>query len=194
MAKKTIKEMVTGFLGKIETTSAKYEGKLEEKQEEIIIVQAELQEATAKLKDFHKMKILGDISEETFNEQKKMVDMLQEKLQEVKTEVELIDTYKTEDVDVILAEINKVKPEFNKKQQEEIQKIKEELTEAKKQYTEKLVEIGDKYSKAVSANSKLESILIKFGKQTNSYLPDKYEIIGGVAVVGEDEARRFLGR
>src|SRR5699024_9037650 len=99
------------------------------------------------------------------------------------TEMELINKYKTDDVDKIISEINKVKPEYNKKQHLEIEKIKVELAEAKEDYLNKVSKIGVKYDKAVSDNNRLDNLLVKFGKQSVAYTPDKYEIIGYIAEV-----------
>jgi Skp family chaperone for outer membrane proteins len=91
-----------GLFKKVTTTEEKYKQALERKQEQLIALQAELQEKEFMLKDMQKMKLLGDISEASFDAEKEKVETLRNKISEAQKELQLIETYKTEDVKAFL--------------------------------------------------------------------------------------------
>ncbi|MBY0224111.1 hypothetical protein [Sporosarcina aquimarina] len=189
---KNIKQIVSDLLNKVDKTSNNYETALEEKQETIIQLQLQMQDEQLKLKEYHKMAVLKEVSEATYEEQKKVVSSLQEKMASLQNEIQLISTYKTEDIDTILSNIDEVKPEFNQKYLGEIEVVKQEIADAKKAYLNRLSELGKQYEKAVSEESRYENFLVSMGKQPSSYLPDKVETIGGGAVVSADEVLKSL--
>lgn len=178
MAKKTIGQVVEGILSKIEDKSAKYQETLEKKHEQLIGLQVELQEAEDSLKMLHKMKLLEQVSEGTYEDQKRFVDELKLKIEEVETEMSLIEVYKKEDVEAELAEIQKVKPEFNAEQNKKLSKLKFEMQQAKLEYLQKMIEVRKEYLITVSPESKFQTLLVKMGKQPANYLSGAYEGIG----------------
>lgn len=161
---KNIKQIVSDLLNKADKASNNYEMASEEKQETIIQLQLQMQDEQLKLKEYHKMAVLKEVSEATYEEQKRVVASLQEKMASLQTEIQLISTYKTEDIDTILSNIAEVKPEFNKKYQEEIKAIQQEIADAKKDYLNKLSELGKQYGKAISEESRLQRFLVSVGK------------------------------
>ncbi|MFS0637895.1 hypothetical protein AB1K84_18490 [Mesobacillus foraminis] len=161
-----------GLFKKASDTEERYEKALENKDAELLAVQAELQEKETMLKDMHKMKLLGDISESTYEAEKEKVEKLQKKLQEVKQELELIQVYKTDDVKAVLAEIEANNSDLNADTNKEIQKIKEEVLQAKHEYLSKLAEAGKKYNKAVNTNRRIDELKIKLGVKQTSYISD----------------------
>jgi len=187
-----IKKLVSDLLGSADKSVNNYERALEAKQESIIVLQQSIQDEQIKLKEFHKMSILSEITEETYMEQKNVVAALQEKLSATHTEIDLIATYKSEDIDAILANIAEVKPEYNKKQQADIATIQQGIAEARQAYVDKLSELGNRYDKSLSTESRLQNFLIDMGRQPNLYLPNKMEILGSGASVSPDDVNRAL--
>lgn len=183
-----IRKMVTVLLNKVSDTSSNYETALEENQERLIVLKGNLQDEQVKLTEYHKMAILKDVSEEVYQEQKAVVDKIQLDMKSIQNESRLIEKYKTDDVDSIIAEINQAKPELNKKQHEEIRQVKSDIAEAKQEYLAKLSVIGKDYDKAVHEDKLFQSMLVRFGKQGSSYSPAKAEILHGLASVSNDEA------
>ncbi|PWW20227.1 hypothetical protein DFO73_11641 [Cytobacillus oceanisediminis] len=173
-----IKTVINNLLGKIETTSERYEQTLEKKQEELIETQQKLQDAQFKLKDFHKMKVLGDITEEAYEAEAVTVKALTEKIETLHKEIGLIDTYKTEDVDAVLAEIKKAQAENVGEASNEVSQIKYKMQQAKLEYLQKIAEAREEYWKAVSTENRLNNILVKLGKKNQNYLSGAYEAIG----------------
>ena len=192
MYKLNIKKLIGGLLTKAESTSTDYTKALEEKQQKQVQIQLQLQEEQEKLKEFHKLSLLKQISEETYEEQKNVVSKMIDSIESLQFEMKQIELYKTEDVETVLAEIQKNKPEFNKHQQAEIQKIKIEIAEARQEYLSKISALGKQYDSAVKEERLIQQFLVDFGKQPNMYLPYKYEIIGNGAVVSSEVVDQIL--
>ncbi|WP_163971817.1 hypothetical protein [Oceanobacillus halotolerans] len=190
---KNIKEMVNELLNKVNKTTNNYEDALEAKHTELMQLQTKLAEEQDKEKHYLKMYIQKDITDETYKEQKLVVSEIKNTITSIQQEMELIEKYKTEDVEAVLEELTASKSKLNQKQQEEIQQVKVQLAEAKQAYLNQLKQVGEAYDKTVSENRKLEDVLVQFGKQKQHYTPDKFEIIGAGAVVGIEEARKYLG-
>lgn len=162
---------------KNEETEAKYEKAQEAKQEELIVLQAELTEKQTVLKDLHKMYLLQEVSEETYQKEKEAVDKLQEKIYEVQHEIAIIDVYKTDDLQAILEQAEEVKKELNAEQKAELHKLKLELFEAKLEYLKKMAEARKKYSAIITPEVKIQNLKIKLGKQQTHYIPGTHDAL-----------------
>ncbi len=189
---KNIKKIVTGLLNKASDTTTSYELALERKQEELVQLQLQLQDEQVKLKDYHKLALLQQISEQTYEEQKQAVASMTGKIQSIQLEMKQVELYKTEDVESVIAEIQANKAEMNKAQQAEITAIKEGIAEAKCEYLQKLSELGEQYDSAIKEEGLLQSFLVDLGKQPNLYLPYKMEILGAGATVSIHEVENNL--
>ncbi|MBD8522301.1 hypothetical protein [Lysinibacillus fusiformis] len=187
---KNIKKIVAGLLNKASDATTNYELALERKQEEL--VQLQLQGEQIKLKDYHKLALLQQVSEQTYEEQKQVVASMTDKIQSIQLEMKQIELYKTEDVEAVIAEIQANKAEINKAQQVEIQAITEGIAEAKRDYLQKLSELGKQYDSAIHEEGLLQSFLVDLGKQPNVYLPYKMEILGVGATVSVHEVENNL--
>lgn len=177
MAKKNFLKAFDGLFNKVDTTESRYQEALQKKEEALIELQAELQEKQMMLKDMHKMKLLGDISEATFDEYKADADKLQEKYQEAVKEVQLIKEYATEDVKTVLAELEAVKTDYSKEQNAEINKLRLELLDAKLTYLTKMKEARLKYGAIVTPEHKIEQLKIKLGLKQRHYLSGTHDAL-----------------
>lgn len=173
-----IKNMVSGLIGKAENTYTRYEETAERKQAELLETQAALHDAQEKLKDFEKMKILGDITEQTYIEASSEAEALQKKVQTIQREISLLDAYRDEDVLKEIAEVDKVKKDFDSERIKEVARISFELQQAKKEYLEKLITARGEYYKAIKEDNKLQHLLVKLGKKENVYISDAFQGVG----------------
>ena len=187
-----IKKLIGGLLTKAEKTSTGYLVALEEKQQLLVQIQLQLVSEQEKLKDYHKLSLMKQVSESTYEEQKNVVAKMNESIDSIHLEMKQITLYRTEDVENVLSEIQKNKPEFNKHQQAEIQKIKNEIASARQEYLERIASLGKQYDSATKEESMIQQFLVDFGKQPNMYLPYKYEIIGNGAVVSSEVVDQIL--
>jgi hypothetical protein len=167
---------------KADTQQARYQEALEKHQEQLIQLQRELQEKNMLLKDMHKMKLLGDLSEATYEAEKEKVAVLQAKVQEVQKELRLIQLYETEDIHSIIAELDAEKSKVFKGNQMELEQIKLELMESKLVYLNKLKEAHMKYNELVAPERKLDSLKIKMGIKKNSYVSGSHDALSMYAV------------
>ena len=200
---KKLKDAVNKLINKVETDTANYERIAEKKTEELIISKLELQEAEAKLKDFHKLKFLDQITEESYKEQKAGVDVLNEKVNEIEHELLVIEKYKLEDAEQFFAEINAVKPNYTKEQNIEISKLQYQLQQAKLQYLENLIKAREEYIKVTNTDSKLQNLLFNHGKSSRAFISNAYNVIGSATyethygirtsvMVSEEDVRNAL--
>ncbi|MEH6949628.1 hypothetical protein V7068_21825 [Bacillus sp. JJ634] len=170
------------LFNKADQTEARYQKALESKEESLIALQAELSEKQFLLKDMHKMKLLGDISEAAYDKEKEVVDKLQKKVAESQKELELIQEYETEDVKSIIEELDEAKAKHRKEHNAELHALKTELLEAKLAYVEKMVEVSEKYNKLVNPERKLDALKIKAGIKKNSYVSGTHDALSMISV------------
>lgn len=178
---KLFKGMEALFL-KADNTEQRYEDALEKKQVELIELQGKLQHQLIMLKDLHKMKLLGDVSEETYQAEDEKVEKLQKHVQELQKEIQLIEVYKTEDIQAIIEELDVERSKAFGKHQVEIQKIKMELLEAKLNYLKKQTEARERYNELVTPERNLDQLKIKLGIKKVSYVSDSFEALSMVSV------------
>jgi len=182
---KSFKSIVDSLLGKIDTTSERYDRTAEQKQESLIILKQQLQDAELKLKEFHKMHILGDISDSTYAEAKEEVDSLSAKLAELQKQISLIDGYKIEDIETELAEIDKIKDGFNAEQNQATRKIQYELQQSKLVYLMAMQKARADYLQVAGTEYKLADVLVKMGKKNGHYVSGAYSSIGFPSHIGD---------
>ena len=75
-------DKLNGLFGKVDNTEQRYEKALEQKEESLLVLQVELKDKQLEVTELHKMKLLGDISEETFDKQNEKFLALQNKFNE----------------------------------------------------------------------------------------------------------------
>ncbi|MGG3926879.1 hypothetical protein ABET51_12850 [Metabacillus fastidiosus] len=189
MAKKNLLNTLQGLFSKVDETESRYMKALENKEDELIELQAVVQEKETMLTDMHKAKLLGDISEEAYNTAKGEVDVVKEKLQEVQREVQLIQEYKTDDIHAVIAEIETNASEYNAKQRKEIEKMQLEMLEAKLAYVEKMAEVSERYYKAIEPASKLQELKVQLGLQVRNYTSGCHDALNfyGTASGGHED-------
>ncbi|WP_368298548.1 hypothetical protein [Cytobacillus firmus] len=157
------------LFNKVDETEARYQKALERKEEELITLQAELSEKEFMLKDMHKMKLLGDISEASFDAENKKVETLRNKVSAIKQELSLMESYKTEDVKAVLAELEEEHKKLSKEKNKELHILHMQLLEAKFNYLEKIAEVSAEYSKLSTPSYKLQALQQKLGLRNNIY-------------------------
>ncbi len=175
--KKGIMKAVEGLFQKADNTEARYEQAMERKHEEIIQLQLELKEAAKIHAEFHRMKLLGDITGDVYETEKLKMEALQNKLKEAQNELHLIEEYKTTDIKALVKELEVERGKGSQDQQKEIENIKLELMEAKLLYLQKMKESKAKYDALVAPERKLDMLKIKLGIKKNSYVSDSYEAL-----------------
>lgn len=173
-----IKDTVDKFLGKIDHTEERYELALEKKQEELIELQQQLQDASEKFKEFQKMHVLGDISDGALKEAGVDVEALTDKIASLQEQISLIDHYKREDIETVLAEIEAVKPELNAERNKEVTRIQYEVQQARLAYVQALVKARKDFWKVANTNSKIGDVMVKLGLKTYNHVGGAYESIG----------------
>jgi len=159
---------LTGLFTKVEDTEKRYEKALETKQEMLIAASAELNEKQVMLKDLHKMKILGDVTEATYEKEAEKVEKLQNKITELQNEMQLIVEYKNDDVENILLELQENNKEVQAERQKEVNDLRLELLKAKHEYLSKMIEARAKYYKIVAPERKIESIKASLGMKNKA--------------------------
>jgi hypothetical protein len=124
-----------------------------------------------------KMKFLGDISDSAYETEKEKVEVLQAKVNDIKREMNLIQEYKREDIQEVIAELDTEKSRIFKNHNKEMEKIQLELMEAKLSYLNKMVEASNKYKELVEPSRKLDSLKIKMGLKNQSYISGSFEAL-----------------
>lgn len=180
-----VKKAISDLLRKIGSKESDYEESLEQRQEKLISLQAELAEKAIIERDHHKAFVLGQITEEAYQDIKSKSDKLKISIAELQKEMKLIETYKTEDVDELLKEIKSKQPELNAEVLKEITGLRYELQQAKHDYLQKMLTVREKYSKAMNEKSKLEQLYVKLGHQPQLYLSNAYEGVGSTLTVDQ---------
>jgi hypothetical protein len=181
-----------GLFTKVDKTEASYMKALEQKEEQLLELQAELKEKELSYRDLHKMTMLGQVTQSTFEAEKVKYEQLQAKVAEVQKELTLMAEYRTEDVHAILAELEDNAGEYGKEKQKEIRAIEKELLEAKLVYIEKIIEARHKYKTIASPARKLDALKIKLGLKQTSYVSDAYEAMNLISVGNGGHERLIL--
>lgn len=178
-----LQTVLNGLFKKAEDTSKRYEKALEEKQELLIEVSAELTEKQAGLKDLHKMALLGDVSESTYKKEAEKVEVLQNKVNQIQSEMQLMNEYKTEDIGAVLQELETNKKEVNAEVNADVTALGLELVKAKHEYLSKLVEARTKYYEINAPKTRIEALKNKLGlPNTLDYQTGAYEALSMFSV------------
>lgn len=180
-----IRNVINGLFTKVDDTEKRYEKALEAKQEELIAVSAELAEKQAGLKDLHKMALLGDVSESTYQKEAEKVETLQKKVTEIQHEMQLIQEYKTDDVEKILYELEANNKEVTAERQKELHALQLKVLEAKRIYLQTLLESRNEYYSIVAPERKIEALKAKLGmKNRLDYMTGAYDALSMYSVAG----------
>ncbi|MDF2039866.1 hypothetical protein P2R12_23270 [Cytobacillus oceanisediminis] len=169
------------LFNKVDETEARYQKALEAKEEELLVLKAKLSEKEFMLKDMHKMMLLGDISEATFEAENKKVETLRNKVSAIKQELSLMESYKTEDVKAVLAELEEEHKKLSKEKDKELIILHMQLLEAKLNYLEKLSEVSAEYNKLSSPSYKLQALQQKLGLRNNVYASGAGEALNAIS-------------
>lgn len=180
-----IQNVLNGLFTKVDDTEKRYEKALEEKQELLIEVTAELTEKQAGLKDLHKMAILGDVSESTYQKEADAVEKLQNRVSEIQREMQLIVEYKSDDVQKILYELETNNKEVHAERQKELHALRLKVLEAKRIYLQTLLDSRNDYYSIVAPERKIEALKAKLGmKNRLDYMTGAYDALSMYSVAG----------
>jgi hypothetical protein len=182
MAKRSVTQVFTDLFTKAETTSKGYEAALEKHQLKLVELQQELAEKEAMLKELNKMKLLEQVSEETYTEELHKVEDLRSKVAEIKHEMVLISEYQNEDAKQIIAELDAVKQEYNQQEQMQLNKLKLELIEAKYNYLVKMAEARKEYGKIINNDLKLQNMKVNHGLKNSVYISGSHDALNMYSV------------
>ena len=177
-------DKLNGLFTKMDNQEQRYEKALEEKEESLLVLQAEIQDKQIEINDLMKMKLLGDITESTFDEKNKKFQLLQEKYAEAQKEIQLIQEFKHEDVLEILEELKATQREYSPSQREAVNKMGLELLDAKLTYLNKMVEMRKLYSSTVSPSYKIQQIEQKLGLKQHIYYSGSHESLHQYSIGG----------
>ncbi|WP_347861549.1 hypothetical protein U0355_13055 [Salimicrobium sp. PL1-032A] len=161
--KQTLLTKLQSLFHKEEQTENKYIQKREEKTEEVMKMQDELADKEAHVKGIHKMKMLDEVTEETYKTEQKELEQLENKLAEARKELDLIDQYKHEDAKKILGQLEEVRAEHEHEERAEIRKIRLEMLQAKLEYAEYLIEARKRYYEVTQPKRKVDQLKDKLG-------------------------------
>lgn len=174
---KNLLSVFDGLFAKVDKTEASYMKAFEQKEEQLISMQSDLQEKEMMLKDMHKMKLLGEVSEDFFEGEQAKVEAFRKKYQEARSELQLIQEYKTDDVKAILEEMEQVSDEHATEYSNDIEAIKQDLLKAKREYLMKLADAGQAYNKLVAPKNKIYYLGEKVGIKKRPASP-AYDALG----------------
>lgn len=160
---KNLLSVFEGLFTKVDKTEASYMKAFEQKEEQLLSMQSDLQEKELILKDMHKMKLLGEVSEDFFEGEQAKVEAFRKKYQEAQSELQLIQEYKTDDVKAILEEMEQVSDEHATEYSNEIEAIRKDLLKAKREYLIKLADAGQAYDKLVAPKNKIYHLSERHG-------------------------------
>lgn len=166
---KSYKTQVSDLLKKAYEINKAYEGAYNEAVAEYEATEKGLNEQNEALKEFHKMYILKQITHETYAEEKAKVDKIAEKLRDVGSRVNEINSYKLEDICGVYGDIEAITPEFAKEMMAEQNRIKEELFKAKTQYLLSVIELSKQYSDIYGIDYAVEDLRVMLGIRNYNY-------------------------
>ncbi|MCA1024284.1 hypothetical protein [Halobacillus litoralis] len=177
MVKKNFKQKFADMLGKYDQTEKEYEKALEDKQEQIIVIQGEIQEKESHVSALHKRKVLNKGSEEDFEKAKSELDKLKEKKAEYHSDMELMQKYKVDDAKIIVESMEADQAEHGEEKKQEYEEIKAEILQAKLQYMESLQELSERYKEYKKPSGVISHLKEKLGIE-KAYGGDTYGEIG----------------
>lgn len=180
----TLLDKMSGLFKKVDATEARYEKALEEKEQSLLVLQSEIQDKQKEVTELHKMKLLGDITEETFDEKNESFLKLQAKYRQGQTEVEMIKQYKVADVTDILAELESTQKEHSAEETRAIRKLKMEALQAKEVYLKTLHDVANRYHKTTAPANKIKLMQQRLGLVKNVYIADSVESLNAISVSG----------
>lgn len=175
-------DKLNGIFGKVDNTEQRYEKALTDKEEFLLVLQLELAEKKNEITELHKMKILGDISEETYDKQNEKFLALQDKFNEAQHEITLIQQYKRADVTTLLEELKATQKEHQATHNQEIRQMQVELLEAKAEYLNKMKEMNERYRKTVEPHDKIQMLERKLDLKQHVYTSGSHESLGTISV------------
>ncbi|MBN9653614.1 hypothetical protein J0K78_04980 [Halobacillus sp. GSS1] len=180
MAKKDFKQKFNEMMGRYSNNEKKYEDAHEAKQQEIIDIQTDIQEKESHVSALHKMKALGDVSEDAYKVEKDELDRLKEKKDQLHEDMELMVKYKTDDAKAIVEAMEEEQAEHAEEKRQEYEEVKAEILQAKLQYLESLQQLSQRYKEYKKPSSKIGRLKEQLGIKKDSYVGDTYSEIGQV--------------
>jgi DNA repair exonuclease SbcCD ATPase subunit len=187
MAKKTLQDVsaeMLSLLDKIDEIEAGYNNALKDAEERYKQAEEAYNAKYEEVKELHKMKVLKQITDETYQQVKEELDKLEEKVRDIGYEIEQIEGYKREDKEEVLAKLNEIKGEYNQKKQEEVRRIQLQLLKAKLEYLKKLIEMRKEFIEISKADYRYQQLLVDLGYKPTTYISGVFESIGTISIAG----------
>lgn len=178
-------DILNGLFGKVDNTEKQYEKALEKKEESILVLQAELQDKQIEITELHKMKLLGEITEETYDKQNEKFLALQNKFNEAQKEIAIIQEYKRADVTELLEELKAKHIEHKETYHEEIREMQTELLQAKAEYLNKMKLMKERYDKTVEPVNNIQRLEQKLGLKQHVYTSSSHDGLNNIRVGSE---------
>lgn len=173
----TFLESVTNLIAKFNKTGDNWEKALENKQDELLEIQVELQAKLESTGELKRMVLLGEVTEETFASEQQKLDSLEAKKTRILKDMELIQQYKTDDLQAVYTELEESKNKSVNEAYKETDKLRYELLQAKLEYLQKMAEVSKRYNKLTEPERLFQQIKIAMGKQKQVYLSGSHEAL-----------------
>jgi len=177
-------ESATNLITKFNKTWDDWESALENKQDELLEIQVELQAKLESTGELKRMVLLGEVTEETFASEQQKLDSLEAKKTRILKDMELIQQYKTDDLQAVYNELEESKKVSVSEADKETDKLCYELLQAKLEYLQKMVEVSERYNKLAEPERLFQQIKIAMGKQKQVYLSGSHEALHQVGTAG----------
>lgn len=175
-------DKLNGLFTKVNETEERYESALEQKEQSLLVLQSEIQDKQKEVTELHKMKLLGDITEETFDEKNESFLKLQAKYRQGQKEVAMIQQYKVSDVSEILEELQATQKEYSASERREVYAMQMELLDMKVTYLKKMREVALRYNKTVAPATKIQMIQQRLGLKRNVYVAETVDALNMVSI------------
>ncbi|MBK5444174.1 MULTISPECIES: hypothetical protein [unclassified Peribacillus] len=147
MAKKP-SDKVKELLQKAEQIKEDYaEGKVKA-QEELEALKEEHAEQQEHTKATHKLYILNKLTSDSYNVEKKNLEVITEKVRDAEAKISLVDQYEIEDLKKVREEIREVGPEFSKERREFQELLQKQIAEAKTMYLQVVLDASKNYKES----------------------------------------------
>lgn len=180
--KKNLVKMVEGLFQKVDLNKERYQGVLEKRQQELIELGVTIQDEQTKLKEYHKMVLLNQVTQEVYDEQKAVVQKIQEKYNDIQREMGLISEYEREDALALIEEIESRKGELSADRQQEVKKIQMKLLAKKLEYLEAMQQAKAEYDALIKYDVMFQDLKVAMGLQVRSYVSGSHSALNMVSV------------
>lgn len=166
---KTFKSQMEQLIKKKNDTDKAYAVAYKKAVAEYNELQEQLNQQNEVVKEYHKLYILDQITQESYAEQKKNAEVIEEKLRDAGYKVNEIEDYRKEDARALLAQMEELKIDFAKEVSIERKRIENKIFKAKAVYLKAVAELGKDYKEIFKVDSAIEDIRVELGVRPYNY-------------------------